>query len=235
MLPHKPQHPTHSMSTTHQARQVGQLTPETRHSVMGHVLMHKNSNKTDLHIDASSLPTKERNNDNHTTCWITSHGRQGHSLPQGHPPPTTSKLPLQTNSVLSIVMSTSSKRDPQQNTQSNRLQAILQVMYFEPTRSTVYQTVSYFKLDQLWISLLYFLQEKQKIWHSLMSVGRYAHLQLHTVGCVCNSTLAKLHAHLSISLIKPSLFFSTCSQVTAQCGEPHPPMESIWFHNSLSK
>ena len=39
----------------------------------------------------------------------SSDGRQGHSLPQGHPPPNTSKLPLQTNSVLSIVMSTSSK------------------------------------------------------------------------------------------------------------------------------
>ena len=69
-----------------------------------------NTNKTDSQHGADPLPAKERNNHNDTTCYITSHGRQGHSLPQGHPPHTTSKLPLQTNSVLSIVMSTSSKR-----------------------------------------------------------------------------------------------------------------------------
>ena len=33
MQPHKPEPPTHSMSTAHQARWVGQLTSETRHTV----------------------------------------------------------------------------------------------------------------------------------------------------------------------------------------------------------
>ena len=146
MQPHKPEPPTHTVSTTHQARWAGQLTWETRHSVMGHVLMliirltrsnvrHQGDKPSltcttwlryiyswdDLPHGGSTLPAKERNNHNDTTCSITSHGRQGHSLPQGHPPHTTSKLPLQTNSVLSIVMSTSSKRHWQDNPPSSRL------------------------------------------------------------------------------------------------------------------
>ena len=104
MQPHKPEPPIHSVSTTHQARWVGELTGETRHSST-----HAH-NKIDLHNDTSTLPAKEKNNDKDTTCCLpSSHGRQGHSLPQGHPPPITSKLHLQPNSVLSIVMSTSSR------------------------------------------------------------------------------------------------------------------------------
>ena len=104
MQPHKPEPPIHSESTTHQARWVGELTGETRHSST-----HAH-NKTDLPNGTGALPAKERNNDKDTTCCLSSSdGRQGHSLPQGHPPPITSKLHLQPNSVLSIVMSTSSR------------------------------------------------------------------------------------------------------------------------------
>ena len=102
--------PTHSMSTTHQARWVGELTGETTHSLMTHLLMLIIRLTRLTYVMALALFLQRRETrDKDTTYYLTSDGRQGHSLPQGHPPPTTSKLPLQTNSVLSIVMSTSSK------------------------------------------------------------------------------------------------------------------------------
>ena len=164
------------MSTTHQARWLRQLTWETKtltYATCTHA--HNNTNKTDSRHGAGTLPAKERNNHNDTTCYITSHGRQGHSLPQGHPPHTTSKLPLQTNSVLSIVMSTSSKRHWQENPQSNRLRLNI-TCTLNPKQPLYTMTVSYLKLDILWISLHHFLQEKQETQHSYMSVWRYTHL-----------------------------------------------------------
>ena len=88
----------------------GNSLERQRHSLMQHVLMLIITLTRLTHSMAPPFFLQKRNNHNDTTCYITSHGRQGHSLPQGHPPHTTSKLPLQTNSVLSIVMSTSSKR-----------------------------------------------------------------------------------------------------------------------------
>lgn len=163
MQPHKPEPPTYSMSTTHHAGWLGQLTRETKTLTCATCThAHNNTNKTDSLHGTAALPAKERNNHNDTTCYITSHGRQGHSLPQGHPPHTTSKLPLQTNSVLSIVMSTSSKRHWQENPQSNRLR-----LNITCTLNRLYtMIVSYPKLDTLWISLLHFLQEKQETQHS---------------------------------------------------------------------
>ena len=152
---------------THQARWLRQLTWETKtliYATCTHA--HNNTNKTD------SRPWRwfsscngERTITMIQLVNITSHGRQGHSLPQGHPPHSTSKLPLQTNSVLSIVMSTSSKRHWQENPQSNRLRLNI-TCTLNPQQPLYTMTVSYPKLDPLWISLLHFLQEKQDTQHS---------------------------------------------------------------------
>ena len=84
---------------------------------------------------------------------VISHGSQGHSLSQGHPPPNTSKLPLQTNSVLSIVMSASSKESLTNYTETDSTTCTLNPLYT--------MTLCYLKHDPLWIFLPRFLQEKQ--------------------------------------------------------------------------
>ena len=86
----------------------GNSLERQRHSLMQHVLMLIITITRLTHEMALVLFLQRREtitmiNLLHNQSWE-------HSLPQGHPPHTTSKLPLQTNSVLSIVMSTSSKR-----------------------------------------------------------------------------------------------------------------------------
>ena len=88
--------PTHSMSATDQARWVGQLTGEARHSVTSHLLMLiRLITLTYLMV----LPLFLQRREIMTKIQLavsSSHGRQGHSLPQGYPPPNTSKPTLQT-------------------------------------------------------------------------------------------------------------------------------------------
>ena len=85
------------MSTTHQAGWVGELTGETRYSLITLLLMLivRLARLTypvvlPLFLQRREIMTKIQ------LAVSSSHGRQGHSLPQGYPPPNTSKPTLQT-------------------------------------------------------------------------------------------------------------------------------------------